>query len=168
MKAAAYIRAPHDTPDDREGQLDDIRQFAVQPGWELVGIYTDPPSGRRPDRSSFRRLLADAEQRKFDVVIIQRFDRAAGSLRELVHAFEHFRRCGVAVAFVEEAIDTSTPAETLVWDIMRAVGQFERRLTSARIRSGLARARALGRRVGRPPADIDPADVARLREQGLS
>ena len=165
MKAAAYIRAGASA--DRDRQLEPIRRRAEVSGWELVDIYADP-SGRRGNRPSFQRLLAAAEQRTVDVIIIERLDCLVGSLRELAHLFEDLRRCQVSLVSLDEEIDTSTGHGDLMCHVMRAVGRFERRLHGERIRLGLARARARGTRVGRPPAGVDPSTVVRLREEGLS
>jgi DNA invertase Pin-like site-specific DNA recombinase len=167
MKAAAYIRTWHDRRDDGDRQLEAIRQFVEGSRWQLTGVYAEP-SGSRTDRPQFRRLLAAAEQRTVDVIVIERLDRVAGSLRELVEVFETVRRCRVALVCLEEQINTSTHGGDLVFDVMRVVGQFERRLHGKRIRVGLARARVLGTRLGRPPAGVDPATVVQLREQALS
>ncbi len=64
--------------------------------------------------------------------------------------------------------DTSTPAGELIFHVMAAIGQFERALIGDRIRSGLARARALGKSVGRPRTRVSPEQVLALRAQGLS
>ncbi len=165
MKAAAYVRAG--APGDRDRQLEPIRRRAEGSGWELTDVYADP-SGRRGNQPGFRRLLAAAEQRAVDVIIIERLDRLAGSLRELAQLFEDLRRCQVALVSLDEEIDTSTGHGDLVCHVMRAVGRFERRLHGERIRVGLARARVAGTRLGRPPAGVDPAAVVRLREEGLS
>jgi len=103
-----------------------------------------------------------------DVLIIERLDRLASSVRALVEVFEEIRRCRVALVSLDDEIDTSTGDGGLVFQLMRAVGQFERRRYGQRIRLGLARARGVGTRLGRPPAEVNPADVVRLRAQGLS
>ena len=87
-RAAAYLRVSTDKQ-DLEVQLTEIRQHAVRRGWELVETYSDIASGARDDRLGFRRLLADATKRKFDVIVVQRFDRAARSVKQLVQALEH-------------------------------------------------------------------------------
>lgn len=167
MKAAAYARVSTDRQ-DLEVQLAEIRQHVAQHGWELVATYTDVASGAREDRAEFRRLLADAARRKFDAVVVQRFDRAARSVKQLVETLEHLRRCRVAFVSVKEDVDTSTPAGELIFHVMAAIGQFERALIGDRIRSGLQRARALGKRVGRPRAPVNRDQVLALREKGLS
>jgi len=152
-RAAAYLRVSTDKQ-DLEVQLTEIRQHAVRRGWELVEAYSDIASGARDDRVDFRGLLADATKRKFDVIVVQRFDRAARSVKQLVQALEHLRRCRVAFLSIKEDIDTSTPAGEFIFHVMAAIGQFERALIGDRIRSGLDRARALGKSLGRPRAQV--------------
>jgi len=166
-RAAAYLRVSTDKQ-DLEVQLTEIRQHAVRRGWELVETYSDIASGARDDRVGFRQLLADATKRKFDVIVVQRFDRAARSVKQLVQALEHLRRCRVAFLSIKEDIDTSTPAGELIFHVMAAIGQFERALIGDHIRSGLERARALGKPLGRPRAQVCRDQVLALRTKGLS
>ncbi len=167
MKAAAYARASTGRQ-DLEVQLEEIRQFAARKGWTLVATYADVASGAREDRIDFRRLLADAAKGKLEVVIVQRFDRAARSVKQLVETLEHLRRCRTSFVSLKEDVDTSTPAGELIFHVMAAIGQFERALIGDRIRSGLERAKALGKVVGRPRVRISGDQVLALRAQGLS
>ena len=167
MKAAAYARVSTGRQ-DLEVQLEEIRQFVARKGWTLVATYADVASGSREDRIDFRRLLADAAKGKLEVVIVQRFDRAARSVKQLVETLEHLRRCRASFVSLKEDVDTSTPAGELIFHVMAAIGQFERALIGDRIRSGLERAKALGKMVGRPRVQISGAQVLALRAQGLS
>jgi Resolvase, N terminal domain len=134
-------------------QLGEIREFAGRQGYGVVEAYGDIASGAREDRAEFRRLLADAARGKFEAVVVQRFGRAARSVRQLIETLEHLHRCRVAFVILKEDVDTSTPAAELIFHVMAALGQFERALIGDRIRSGLARARARGSAwvAGRPP-----------------
>jgi DNA invertase Pin-like site-specific DNA recombinase len=167
MKVAAYVRVSTGKQ-DLEVQLDEIKHFAVHKGWPLTATYSDVASGARDDRVGFRQLIADAARHKFDAVIVQRFDRAARSVKQLVEVLEHLRRCRIAFVSLKEDIDTTTPAGELVFHVMAALAQFERALIADRIRSGLVRARALGKHLGRPKASVCPTQIAALRQQGLS
>src|SRR5712692_1421553 len=167
MHVAAYARVSTQHQ-DLEVQFAEIRQHVALRGWTLVSTYSDVASGAKENRPEFRRLLADAARRRFDAVIVQRFDRAARSVKQLVEALDHLRRCRVAFVSMKEDVDTSTPAGELIFHVMAAIGQFERALIGDRIRSGLARARALGKSVGRPRTQVSPEQVLALRAQGLS
>ena len=133
-----------------------------------MSTYADVASGAKENRPEFRRLLADAARRTFAAVIVQRFDRAARSVKQLVETLEHLRRCHVAFVSIKEDVDTSTPAGELVFHVMAAIGQFERALIGDRIRSGLQRARALGKVVGRPRTAVSADQVLALRGEGFS
>jgi DNA invertase Pin-like site-specific DNA recombinase len=167
MKAAAYVRVSTGKQ-DLDVQQQELREFAARKGWELVATYSDVASGAKEDRLNFRQLLADATRGRFGAVIVQRFDRAARSVRQLVETLEHLRRCRIAFVSLKEDIDTTTPAGELIFHVMAAIAQFERALIGDRIRSGLFRARALGKRLGRPKSSVGHDQVARLRQEGLS
>ena len=165
MRAAAYLGAG--TPGDRDRRLEPVRRRADTSGWELTAVYADGP-GRRGARRNVRPLLAAAAQHTVDVIIIERLDHLAGSFRELAHVFDELHHSRVSVVSLDEGIDTSGGDGEVVFRVMRALSQFDRRLHGQRIRVGLARARAVGTRVGRPPAGVEPAEVVRLRAEGLS
>lgn len=69
---------------------------------------------------------------------------------------------------LHEGVDTSTPNRRLVFGIFARIAEFERELIRERVRSGLAVARARGKRLGRPPSRVDADKVAELRAQGTS
>ena len=114
------------------------------------------------------RLLADCRKRRVDAVVVYRYDRFARSLRQLVNALEEFRVLGVDFISLHEGVDTSTPNGRLVFGIFASIAEFERELIRERVRSGIAAAKARGKRLGRPKATVDTARIAVLRAQGLS
>ncbi len=65
-------------------------------------------------------------------------------------------------------MDTSTPNGRVVFGIFASIAEFERELIRERVRSGLAVARARGKRLGRPPSAVDADKVAELCAQGAS
>lgn len=97
-----------------------------------------------------------------------RYDRFARSLRQLVNALEEFRGLGVDFVSLHEGVDTSTPNGRLVFGIFATIAEFERELIRDRVRSGIAAARAKGKRLGRPRADFDIVRAQKLRSEGLS
>ncbi|HEV8417043.1 MAG TPA: recombinase family protein [Bryobacteraceae bacterium] len=83
-------------------------------------------------------------------------------------ALEEFRVLGIDFVSFSEGIDTTTPTGQLMFHIVGAFAQFERELIRERVRSGMAHARAMGKRIGRPRALIDREKVTQLRAQGFS
>lgn len=123
-------------------------------------------SGSKESRPALNRLLADAKRRRFSGVLVYRYDRFARSLRQLVNALSEFDALGIHFISLHEGVDTSTPNGRLVFGIFARIAEFERELIRSRVRSGLAAARARGKRLGRPRMFVDVATIGRLRAQG--
>jgi DNA invertase Pin-like site-specific DNA recombinase len=146
-----------------------LRDYCRRRGWEITSEYVDNGhSGARESRPALDRLMADARQRLVDAVVVYRYDRFARSLRQLVNALEEFRALGIDFVSLREGVDTSTPNGRLVFGIFASIAEFERELIRDRVRSGLAAARARGKKLGRPRRCVDRAKVARLRASGQS
>jgi DNA invertase Pin-like site-specific DNA recombinase len=94
--------------------------------------------------------------------------RFARSLRQLVNALEEFRALDIEFISLHEGVDTSTPNGRLVFGIFASIAEFERELIRNRVRSGLAAAKAKGKRVGRPRVAVDALRIASLRGQERS
>lgn len=170
MNAALYARvstkAGSQNPDM---QLRELRDFCRRRGWEIAGEYVDAGvTGAKEQRPELDRLLAECRKRRVDAVVVYRYDRFARSLRQLVNALEEFRAIGIQFVSLHEGIDTSTPNGRLVFGIFASIAEFERELIRERVRSGLAAARARGKRIGRPRKAVDSVRIADLRGQGLS
>jgi DNA invertase Pin-like site-specific DNA recombinase len=170
MNAAIYARVStnngHQKP---EMQLRELREYCQRRGWEISGEYVDNGvSGTKEHRPELDRLLADCRKRKADAVLVYRYDRFARSLRQLVNALEEFRALGIEFVSLHEGVDTSTPNGRLVFGIFASIAEFERELIRDRVRSGLAAARARGKRLGRPRVAVDASRVAALRALGQS
>jgi len=150
-------------------QLRELRQFAEARGWQVAGEYVDAGvSGSKDSRPELNRLMADAHQRRFEVVCVWRFDRFARSVSHLLRALETFKALGIDFVSFSEQMDTSTPAGKMVFTVLGAVAELERSLIVERVRAGLRNARAKGKRLGRPRTIVDAAEIARLRALGLS
>jgi len=119
-------------------------------------------------RPELDRLLVDCRKRQVGAVVVYRYDRFARSLRQLVNALCEFDALGIQFVSLHEGVDTSTPNGRLVFGIFASIAEFERELTRERVRSGLAVARARGKRLGRPPSAVDADKVATMRAQGVS
>lgn len=168
MKVALYARvSTHDQ--QPEMQLRELRDYCQRRAWQIVGEYVDVGvSGAQERRPELDRLLADCRKRKVDAVVVYRYDRFARSLRQLVNALEEFRALRIDFISLHEGVDTSTPNGRLVFGIFASIAEFERELIRERVRSGLAAARAKGKRLGRPRVPVDAIRIASLRAQGAS
>ncbi len=152
-----------------EPQLLDLRAYAKARGWKVYGEYCDEGiSGTKDSRPALNRLMDDARKRRFDVVLVWRFDRFARSTKHLVLALEEFKNLGIDFVSYQENIDTSSPLGAAIFTIIGAVAQLERDIIAERVKAGLRRARANGAKIGRPAAKVDKEGLLELRQEGLS
>lgn len=112
--------------------------------------------------------MADARRRRFDCVVVWKFDRFARSVSHLLRALETFKAQGIEFVSFSEQMDTSTPVGKMVFTVLGAVAELERSLIVERVKAGLRNARAKGKRIGRPKVDADTAKIAGLRKAGRS
>ncbi len=168
IRAGVYVRVST-LDQDPTMQLLDLRRYAAQRGWTIVEEFVDHGvSGAKDSRPALNRLMLAARQRRFDIVLVWRFDRFARSTSHLIRALDEFRTLGVGFSSFGEALDTGTPTGKVMFTIIAAVAEFERALIQERVRAGLRRARAAGTRLGRPPVGADVWKARRLVREGLS
>src|ERR1700720_3369215 len=154
---------------DPEVQSREIREYCQRRGWPLVGEYVDIGiCGAKERRPQLDRLIADAHKRKFEVIVVWKFDRFARSVSHLLRALENFRALRIEFVSLSEQIDTSTPTGKMIFTVLGAVAELERSLIAERVRAGLRNAKAKGKTLGRPRRIVDTAKIATLRAQGRS
>ncbi|MDA1348946.1 MAG: recombinase family protein [Chloroflexi bacterium] len=148
-RVAVYARVST-TGQDVGMQLRELREYAHQRGLEVVDELVDTESGSKDRRPQLDRLWALVRSRKVDTVLVYRFDRFARSTKQLVDALEEFNHLGVDFISLHEQIDTSSPMGKAMFTIISAMAEFEREIIRERVRSGLAKAKAEGKKLGRP------------------
>lgn len=116
-------------------------------------------SAKRP---VYERVLK--KLRPSDTLVVLDLDRAFRSVVDAVTEVEKLRKRGVTLQIVNLAVDTSTPAGMLVYTVMSACAEFERRTLIQRTREGLAAARKRGQRLGRPPK-FSASQIEKIRHQ---
>jgi len=150
-------------------QTRELREYCERRGWEIFDCYVDEGvSGKKDSRPELNRLMADAHARRFDVVVVWRFDRFSRSVSHLCRALETFHALKIDFISMIEQIDTTTPAGTFVFHVLAAVAQSERATTAERVRAGLRNAKAKGKRLGRPTKAVDVTRINSLRAAGNS
>src|SRR6266571_8434994 len=169
MRVALYARVSTiNGQQDPEMQLRERREYCTRRGWEISGEYVDHISGGRDKRPALDRLMVDAHRRRFDAVVVWRFDRFARSTSHLLRALETFRALGIEFVSLSEQVDTSTPMGKMMFTVLGAVAELERSLIVERVKAGLRNARAKGKRLGRPKRVVDARRISDLRAQGLT
>lgn len=159
-RAAIYARVSSAAQRDShtiENQLRTLPAFVKGQGWELVGTYIDDgrsaKSGQLERREGFAKLLADAEAKKFDVLVVVDVDR-------LTRTDDMRERAAILGPFQKNKIDIVTPAGGRL-DLQTFLGEFyvtmqalfaaeENRKRAERIKAGKQRAIAEGRKPAGP------------------
>jgi DNA invertase Pin-like site-specific DNA recombinase len=161
-----------------ENQVRQLKEVAERRGWLLVATYQDAGiSGAkgREQRPGLDALLKDASRRKFDIVMAWAIDRLGRSLIDLLGTIQHLEAVGVDLYLDQQAIDTTTPAGKLLFQLTGAFAEFERSMIRQRVRAGLSvikqkiardgkfvsKAGKVRKRLGRPGAEADKFELAR-------
>lgn len=172
---ALYCRVS--TQDQHTGmQLEDLRRYATARGLTIYAEYIDESiSGAVAKRPALDRLMDDARKRRFDGVLVWRFDRFARSTTHLLTALEEFKSLGIDFFSYHENLDTSTAMGAAMFTIVAAIAQLERSIMKDRVTAGVQRAmrtrKLEGKTWGRVPVDqAQPetlATILKLRKDGL-
>jgi len=150
-------------------QLADLRFYCMQRGFTIFREYSDTGiSGTKERRPALDELMADARKRRFDAVLVWRFDRFARSTKHLVTSLEEFQHLGIAFVSFHENIDTNSPLGKVLFTIISAIAELERNIIVERIKGGLRRAKAMGKKIGRPGLQMDTERIVSLKTQGAS
>ncbi len=168
---ALYDRGSTDeqTTDNQRRELEGV---AKRSGWKIVDIYEDngiSGANGREKRPALDKLLKDAARREFDMIAAWSVDRLGRSLQHLVGLLEELQALGVDLYLHQQGLDTSTPSGRAMFQMCGVFAEFERAMLVERTKAGLARARAKGIRIGRPPVPpVTKRRIAKLRQQGKS
>jgi DNA invertase Pin-like site-specific DNA recombinase len=165
VRCAIYARVS--TLDQHvENQLHELRSYVERRGWTAVEYVDRGVSGAKDRRPALDEMLKAARRRRFDVLVCWRLDRLGRNLRHLILLLDELQALGIAFVTLGEGIDTSTPAGRLQLHILSAIAEFERSRIQERVMAGLARAKAQGKRLGRPERQVPEELLAPVR--GLS
>ncbi|WP_225308843.1 recombinase family protein [Hypericibacter adhaerens] len=168
---ALYIRVSTDGQ-TTENQRRELAEVAERHGWDVVQVFADKGiSGAkgRDQRPAFDALCKGIARRDFDMVAAWSVDRLGRSLQDLVGFLGELHGKHVDLYLHQQGLDTSTPAGRAMFGMLGVFAEFERAMIRERVTAGLARARAQGKRLGRPPvADGKAGKVRAARDKGLS
>jgi DNA invertase Pin-like site-specific DNA recombinase len=172
-RAAIYARVSTDGQ-TVDNQLRELRMVAERNGWQIIQEFVDKGiSGAkgREQRPAFDALWKGSTRREFDVVMVWAVDRLGRSLSHLVNFLSEIHAKKVDLFIHQQGIDTTTPAGKALFGVMGVFAEFERSMIQERVKAGIKRVRANGRRWGRRTIEeTDPAvctQILELRQQGL-
>jgi DNA invertase Pin-like site-specific DNA recombinase len=153
-----------------ENQRRVLEAWAGAHGHEIADVYADAGvSGAkgRDRRPEFDRMLKDAVRRRFDLLAAWSVDRLGRSLPDLVNALKELHEAGIGLFLHQQGLDTTTASGRAMYGMMGVFAEYERAMIRERVNAGLSRARAEGKKLGRPRigADLEQR-VRELRSAG--
>jgi DNA invertase Pin-like site-specific DNA recombinase len=151
-----------------ENQRQALRTAAEYRGWTVIEEFVDDGVSRakgRDRRPALDRLLKAVVRREIDVVAAWSVDRLGRSLQDLVEFLGELKGAGVELYLDRQAVDTTTPAGKALFQMLGVFAEFERSIIQERIHAGIARARLVGTKSGKPigRAKIPPMKEAEIR-----
>lgn len=135
-KAALYVRVSTQEQ-NTDMQQRDLQEYAEKRGYQIFQVYRDVITGTAKARPGLDQLMRDAKKRRFDIVLVWKFDRFARSLSMLVIALEAFRELGIDFISYQDQLDTTTSMGRLMFNINASYAEFERELIGERVKAGV-------------------------------
>ncbi len=118
-----------------DAQIAALKANAKIQGWEIVDEYIDGGySGGTDERPALKRLLADAKQKRFDIIAVCKLDRFFRNLRLLLNHLHGLEQLGIKFISTQEGLDTSTPYGKFAVQMMGVIAEFERGRIGERVR----------------------------------
>lgn len=158
MKKLGYLRvSTHEQRPDR--QIDGMQGSCDE-------LFIEHASGATMKRPIFDKVLKLLKEG--DTLCVWDLDRAFRSTLDAIQTADALQQRGIALNIVNLQLDTRTPAGRLVYTVLSACAEFERRLISQRTKEGLAAAKRRGKKLGRPPklSSEDLSEAGKRLEHG--
>ncbi|MET0173331.1 MAG: recombinase family protein [Agrobacterium vaccinii] len=149
QRSAIYCRVS--TADQScERQERYLTAFAGRAGYDVTGIFKETGSGAKLDRAECRKIMALAQAGQIDIILVTELFRWGRSTIDLLNTLSELESWKVSViAMNGMAFDLSSPHGRMLATFLSGIAEFERDFISERVKSGLAAAKARGRKLGR-------------------
>jgi DNA invertase Pin-like site-specific DNA recombinase len=172
-RVALYLRVSTSEQTTRN-QRRELHAVAERHGWEIVATYEDAGvsgANGRDKRPGFDQLMIAVARREIDMVAAWSVDRLGRSLTDLLGFLTDLHAKGVDLFLHQQGLDTSTPSGRAMFQMLGVFAEFERAMIRERVMTGLARARAEGKQLGRRTVEQSQAKKVKaalaLRSKGL-
>ena len=142
-----------------EAQKEKAIAFCKSQEWKIFNTYIDDGfKGGNLRRPHIQKLLADAEEKKFNVILIYKLDRLSRRLSDLTRLVEKFEALGIGIRSITEPFDTTNPTGKLLFNMLGSFAQFERELIGERTKLGIGRRVKEGKWTTTPPFGYNMVD----------
>jgi DNA invertase Pin-like site-specific DNA recombinase len=148
-KVAIYVRVSR-LDQNPDNQMAELRRYVTARDWQATEFIDAGVSGSKDRRPQLDAMMKDVKRRRFDTVVCWKLDRLGRDMRHLINLLDELRALDVGLVTLGEGLDTTTPAGRMAFGIFASVAEFERERLRERTLLGLDRARAAGKRLGRP------------------
>ena len=168
MGVAIYARVSTDEQTNQNQEFE-LKKVAKRMGWTVTAVYAATISGAKSKRPELDKLLKSAMRKEIDVIMAWSVDRLGRSLQHLVTLLADIQSKEVDLYLHQQGIDTTVPSGKMMYQMCGVFAEFERSMVRERVMAGLERARAQGKRLGRPPVPpILINKMKRMREEGMT
>jgi len=161
VRIAIYVRTSKRDMHIENQEMALVRHAKLK-GWNYV-IFRETETTRKT-RPIKQDLLTKLRNRHFDGVLIWKLDRWARSLQELIMDIDELTSKGLQFIVLTAPIDTTTPTGRLMIHLLGAFAEFEREIIRERTLAGLERAKAQGKKLGRPRKSEIKKEIKKLEK----
>lgn len=134
----------------------ELLSYCEREGYEVYEIYKDEGiSGSKTSRPQLDAMLQAMREKRFDAIIVWKFDRLGRSTAHLLQVLEELKNKGVRLIATSQSIDTDTPMGKFFFTILSGFAEMEREMITERIKLGLERRKKQGKKLGRPSGSQD-------------
>ncbi len=139
--------------------MSELTAFAERGGYDVVGVFKETASGAAANRAARNRVLDLAQARQLDAILVSELSRWGRSTQDLLDTLNRLAGWKVSVVAMNGmTFELDTPHGRMLATMLAGIAQFERDLLSERVKSGLAAARARGKKLGRQPGQRPKSD----------
>jgi DNA invertase Pin-like site-specific DNA recombinase len=173
QQVAIYCRVST-TDQSCERQERELRSYAKKAKWKIAGIWKETGSGTKNNLPARKDVMALAQARKIDGILVTELTRWGRSTTDLIHSLQELQSWGVSlIAQTGWQVDLTTSQGKLIASIMASLAEFEGDCIRERIKSGIAAAKARGQKIGRQPGQRIKSDrlapkVVSMVNKGMS
>ena len=165
MRVAAYIRVSSEEQTKNwslPAQRKTISEYCTARGWELVELFADEGHSawgeKAETRPAYRRMMAEVEERRFDIVITHSFERMSRDMLNMFRTIRTFETYGVSFVSIQENIDFSGPFGPVLMGLFSALAQMQSTSISFHAKKGMRERKLNGLPHGRPPMGYQRCD----------
>ena len=164
-RVALYAR-PSSDGQAPEKQLAELQKIADQNGWRVAREFVDQGvslAKGKDHRPQFDEMCKEVREGHFDLIMTWSVDRLGRSLRHLISFLDELQLKKVDLFLYKQGVNTTMPAGKMLFQMLNVFSDFERTIIQERVNEGLNRAKAKGKKLGRPRVSAEVENKIRAQ-----